>query len=99
MYNGIRNGEHFDARLIQAGWDTSGYDDSDWSPARVTRPTGGQLEAMEMEPIRITDTIEPVASWQTPEGAYIFDIGQNIAGTAEVTVEGAAGDEVVIKYS
>jgi len=99
VFNGIRYGEHFDARLIRAGWDTPGYEDSDWSPARVTRPTGGQLEAMEMEPIRITGTIEPIASWQTPEGAYIFDVGQNIAGTAEITVEGAAGDEVVIKYS
>jgi alpha-L-rhamnosidase len=99
VFNGIRNGEHFDARLAKPGWNTAGFDDSDWCAAKVTRPTGGRLEAMEMEPIRITGTIEPVAHWRTPEGAHVFDTGQNMAGIAAITVDGAAGDEVVVRYS
>jgi alpha-L-rhamnosidase len=99
IFNGIRNGEHYDAQLIRQGWDRDGYDDSEWEAAKVVRPTGGCLEAMEMEPIRITGRITPTKVWQTPEGAWVFDTGQNMAGVAEITVEGKAGDEIVIKYS
>jgi len=99
VFNGIRNGEHFDARLTQSGWDAAGFDDTEWASTKVVRPTGGKLLATEMEPIRITQIIEPVKDWQTREGAYVFDAGQNVAGIAEITVDGADGDEVVIKYS
>lgn len=99
IYNGIRNGEFYDARLEKPGWDTPGFDDSTWDPAAVTRPTGGLLEAMEMEPIRITRRLEPVASWDTPEKTHVFDTGQNMAGIAEITVHGSAGDEITIRYA
>jgi alpha-L-rhamnosidase len=98
-FNGIRNGEFYDARLEQPGWDTAHFDSADWEPAEVTRPTGGLLQAMEMEPIRITRRIRPVAHWQTSENAHVFDTGQNMAGIAEITVEGTAGDEITIRYA
>jgi len=99
VFNGIRNGEHYDARLAQPGWDSPGFDDGEWEQVKVVRPTGGRLQASEIEPIRVTGTIDPVTSWQTPEGAYIFDIAQNVSGIAEITVEGDDGDEIVMKYS
>jgi alpha-L-rhamnosidase len=98
-FNGIRNGEHYDARRALPGWSGTGVDDSQWDPVRVTRPPGGVLKAMEMEPIRITARMEPVSSWQTPEQTHVFDVGQNMAGVAEVAVDGAAGDEIVVRYS
>lgn len=99
VFNGIRNGEFYDARLEHPGWTADGFDDSGWDAARISRPPGGHLEAMEMEPIRVTGTIKPVAHWQTPEGSHVFDTGQNMAGFAAVTVEGAVGDEITIRYS
>ena len=99
VFNGIRNGEHVDARLTRPGWDTSDLDDVGWDAAKITRPPGGVLRAMEMEPIRITGTIEPVSDWQTPEGAYVFDTGQNMAGFIELTIDAKAGDEIVIRYA
>lgn len=98
-FNGIRHGERYDASLEQAGWAEAGFDDAEWGDAAITRPTGGLLEAMEMEPIRVTSTITAVKSWQTPEGAYVFDAGQNISGIARITVAGSAGDEIVVRYS
>ena len=97
-FNGIRNGEHYDARLERSGWDEPGLDESDWDAAKVIRSPGGLLSAMEMEPIRVTDTITPVAQWETPEKGYVFDTGQNMAGIARITVSGSAGDEIVIRY-
>jgi len=99
IFNGIRNGEHCDARLEQPGWNAAGFDDGEWEQARVARPTGGLLEAMEMEPIRVTKRLAPVSHWETPEKSHVFDVGQNMAGIAEITVDGSAGDEIEIRYS
>lgn len=98
-FNGIRNGEHYDAQLEMPGWRLPEFDDADWAAACIIRPPGGRLQAMEMEPIRVTGSIKPVQQWQTPEGAHVFDTGQNMAGFAAITVAGDKGDEIVIRYS
>jgi len=99
VFNGIRNGEHYDARLEQPGWDGAGFDDGEWEQATVTRSTGGLLEAMEMEPIRVTKRLSPVAHWETPDKSHVYDVGQNMAGIAQIAVAGSAGDEIEIRYS
>ena len=42
IYNQLRSGEHFDARLYEPAWNTLGYDDTAWGEALVdnTPPTG-----------------------------------------------------------
>ena len=99
VFNGIRNGEYFDAREDQPGWDTPDFDDSEWDHAKIIRPTGGVLRAMEMQPIRITGTIDPVGKWETSDGAHIYDTGQNMAGIVEVSVEAEEGSEIVIRHA
>jgi len=99
IFNGIRNGEYYDARLEQADWSTLGYDDSKWSPVKIIRPPGGILKAMEFEPIRITSSYKPENFWIAAEGVYVFKSGFNTAGFAEVSITGKAGSEIIIKYS
>lgn len=97
-FNGIRNGEHYDARLELGGWKEPGYDDSGWKPAKIIRGPGGRLEASELEPIKIRREFPAVRKWKTAEG-WVFDIGQNLAGIARLKFRGPAGTQITIKYT
>ena len=98
-YNGIRNGEFYDARLEIPGWNNTEYDDSKWGDVRVVRPPGGNLKSFEMQPIRRVMEFKPIKKWQTPDGSWVFDTGQNASGVARIKVSGKAGTEVTIRYS
>ncbi len=98
-FDGLRNGEHYDARAERPGWDRPGYDDQHWDPAiRVPGP-GGLLEPQIAPPCRIMKTLTPVAVRKLPSGAAVFDFGQNMAGWAQLRVCGPAGTEVVLRYA
>jgi len=98
VFDSIRNGETYDARLEMPGWDRPGYDDGNWSRARIDSGPKGRLEAQMMPPIKVTRTLRPVKVTEVKPGVYVFDIGQNLAGRARLKVSGPAGTEVVLKY-
>lgn len=99
VFNGIRNGEHYDARKELGEWTSASYDDSSWQPAKFMKSPGGLLQAMEMEPIRVRALQPAVKTWTAPSGAYLFDIGQNQAGIGLFRFRGPAGTEITIRYS
>lgn len=98
-FNGIRNGEFYDARLELGDWSCPGYDDSSWEGTKIMKSPGGILKAMEMEPIRLRQIIPAKKMWKTESGNYVFDIGQNQAGVGHYKIRGAAGTEVRFRYS
>ena len=98
FFNGIRNGEHYDARRELGEWTKPGYDDGGWKPARRILPPGGELIAMEMEPIRVRTEIAAKKMWKTKNG-YGFDIGQNQAGVGLFRFRGPRDTEITIRYS
>ena len=53
-YDSIYNGEIYDARLEAAvkGWDTAGYDASEWSAAVATDGPQGTLVSPKIPPVR-----------------------------------------------
>ncbi|MBM3290121.1 MAG: hypothetical protein FJY92_08225, partial [Candidatus Hydrogenedentes bacterium] len=53
-------GEDYDARREQPGWDTPGFDDAKWGPAREVDGPGGALRASEAPPITVAETLKPV---------------------------------------
>jgi alpha-L-rhamnosidase len=98
VFDSIRNGEVYDARLEKEGWDTGEYRDADWPLARIDPGPKGVLKAQMMPPIKVTRTIEPVKLTEPKDGVYVFDMGQNFAGRVRLKVSGAAGTKVVLKY-
>jgi alpha-L-rhamnosidase len=98
-YDGMLNGETHDARLEKAGWDTAGYDDSDWLAAKPVEAPAGRLAAQMIQPIRITGRIRPVSVAQPQPGVFVFDLGQNIAGAARLRVSGPAGARITLRYA
>ena len=98
-FNGIRNGEHYDARLELGAWTEPDYDDSLWEKTKIMKSPGGLLRAMEMEPIRPRAVFPAVRMWKAPSGAYVFDVGQNQAGVGRLRFRGPAGTQIQIRYS
>ena len=94
----IREGEHYDARLEQAGWKMPDFDDSDWGFSQVVDAPKGKLTAQIIQPIKVIETIEPQKLTEPAPGVFVFDLGQNIAGWAQIKLSGPKGTVVKLRY-
>jgi hypothetical protein len=93
-YTSIFGGEDYDASLEQTGWKESGFDDSDWNFAILTREPQGKLVAENDYPLKEMDRFEPEKIVALGDTAWLYDFGQNASGVVELTVKGKAGQEV-----
>lgn len=98
LYDSIYGGQTYDARRELPGWDSAGYNDRGWQPAHIVSPPGGHLTAQPCPPIRVAARIKPVAIKEPKPGLFVFDMGQNFAGWAELTVAGPVGTRVTLRY-
>lgn len=98
VFDCIRNGETYDARLERPKWDAPDFDEADWQAAFAVEGPKGVLSAQDMPPIRVMETLMPVKNTQVKPGVIVFDIGQNFAGWARIVVSGPAGSKVVMRY-
>ena len=99
VYDCIRNGEIYDARLEKPGWDTSGFDDSRWEQADEVTAPKGVLHSQMLPPIRVTQTLKAKTIKQPKPRVYVFDFGQNFAGWVKFKVSGPKGTEVTLRHS
>ncbi len=98
VYNGIYNGETYDARLELPGWNEPGFDDSGWNPVQLTDDGYGRLVAQQAEPVRAVQEIKPVSVTEPQPGVFVFDMGQNFTGWARLKVSGPAGTTVKLRF-
>ena len=102
-YNDLVNGETYDARLEQAGWDRPGFNDSSWRPVELAERPSGTLVAQLTPPTQVMQTL-PVTERLVPRVAdafsrtYIYDFGQNFSGWARLAVFGPRGAKLVLRY-
>jgi len=68
IFDDLRSGVFYDARLEQKGWNEPGFDDSGWRPVIPADTPRGIVKLCEAEPIRIHREIKPVSIRQ---GEYI----------------------------
>ncbi|WP_054026447.1 glycoside hydrolase family 78 protein [Bacillus sp. FJAT-28004] len=99
IFDGLKNGEFYDARLERDGWNEASYNDSSWVSAKIVRGPGGKLKSCQMTQIKIVDTIKPVGLKEIEPGVWVYDLGQNISGWAQIKVSGPAGTEITLTYS
>ena len=97
--NSVYDGEVYDARLETRGWDRPGFDDSAWRAAEVVPGSNGVLSAQMMPPIRIVDTRTPLKMTSPKAGAYVFDMGQNMSGWAQIRARGPRGTSIEMNYA
>lgn len=98
VFDGIRNGETYDAGLEKLSWNTPDYNDADWQPVEVVPGPKGKLVAQMLPPIKITKTLKPVKITEPKPGVYVFDMGQNMAGWAKLKVKGPAGTKILMRH-
>jgi alpha-L-rhamnosidase len=99
VMDSVYNGETYDARLETPGWDRPGYSDADWTPAESVPGPKGTLSSQMMPAIQVVDTIVPLEVSSPRPGVYIYDMGQNFAGWAELRVSGPAGTMVKMRFA
>jgi len=97
IFDDLRQGEHYDARLEQPGWNTAGFDDSSWDDAVRAMPPRGQKRICHAEPIVITNELKPVSVKQIP-GGYLYDFGVNAAGVCRLKISGKAGQKLILEH-
>ena len=59
VFDDLRSGEHYDARLEIDGWNLPEFDDSNWTAAIPTDPARGVYEINDTDPIVITRELFP----------------------------------------
>lgn len=97
-FDGVRNGEHHDARLRLPHWATARFDASQAPAAHVVSAPGGKLVAREHPPIRVTHTLAPRSVKEVSPSVFLYDFGQNLAGWARLRAKAAAGTEVTLRF-
>ncbi|MGA2182339.1 MAG: glycoside hydrolase family 78 protein [Bryobacteraceae bacterium] len=95
----IYGGEVYDARLQTVGWDKAGFDDSHWLPAVAGDPPSLLVSSQMLAPVRVAQTLQPKSVTRDANGAWIFDMGQNMVGWAALRVQGAAGTMVRMRFA
>ena len=97
--DGVYDGEIYDARLEVPGWDKPALDESGWNAVQAMAGPREIVEAQMMPPIRVVDSIVPVAITNPQPGVYVYDMGQNFSGWAQLRVTGAPGTQVEMRFS
>ena len=98
--NNEYDGEAYDTRKEIRGWDRPGFDDSKWMKAEPVQGPAGKLEAQPIAPIRVTQTIKPVALTHPKPNITVFDMGQNMVGWVRLSVKkGKPGTAVRLRFA
>ena len=97
-FNGLRNGENYDARLEIPGWCQAEFDDSAWGAVSVVAGPGGQIRWEKMPPCRVTQTLRPFSVTRNGD-VHIVDMGQAFSGWARIRVKGPAGTTIQLRYA
>lgn len=96
--NNIFLGEHHDARLEKADWNTINEKGKDWKNAVFANGPDGKLVLQMQPPVRVTKVVVPVSKAEIKPGVFVFDMGQNFAGVVRLRVNGPAGTHITLKY-
>ncbi|KAA5824835.1 Bacterial alpha-L-rhamnosidase [Algibacter amylolyticus] len=96
VFNNIYGGDTYDARYELGNWNTVGYDDAKWGNAKIASPKLNKISAQQIPPIKKLKEFAPQKVFKAPDGNWIVDFGQNIAGWVKLNVEEKDGQLIEI---
>ncbi len=95
----IYDGETYDARAEKPGWDSAGFNDTEWAAAaRVNQPID-TLVPQAKETIQAIQDLPVVKVTEPKPGRFVFDFGQNLTGWCRLTVKGKAGEKITLRHA
>ena len=96
-------GEFYDARYEQNGWNEPDYSDETWQVPAINQIDEKfmhtEIVPMERESVRNVYTMEPVAVTNPKEGVYVYDFGQEFSGVCSIILRGKAGECVTLRHA
>ena len=108
----LLDGETYDARKELTGWNTPDYNDSDWQKAAVLGqekpkptspllpvPPAPQLVSQFDQSVQVVEELKPRTVTEKPNGAYVFDLGQNMVGWARLKARAEAGTTIRMRFA
>jgi alpha-L-rhamnosidase len=95
----IYMGEAYDARKEMSGWDSAGFDGSQWKGVDVAAEVNAAIQAYPGVNVRQFAEIKPVGVTEPNEGVFVFDMGQNFAGLVRLKVTGKSGDKITLRFA
>jgi len=99
LHSEIYAGEVYDARLEQEGWNKAGFQDSQWDSVIVSAPPPSILSGEPDTPVRVVEVVKPKNITKAPNGFWLVDLGQNMAGRARMKVNGPTGTVVRLRFA
>ncbi len=99
IFNSIYTAEHHDARLIQPGWNSPGFDDTKWKNAIPVSAPSNNIVAQNLHPIRNVKEIKAAEMVKFSPVNYLFNFGRNISGVTQMKIKGKPGTEVRLIHS
>jgi alpha-L-rhamnosidase len=95
----IYDGESQDARLVQAGWNTAGFNSTAWKSVLTIDSKPLEITAQDYPSIRVERTMEAKTVKEPKPGVYVYDFGQNMSGVERLRVTGPAGTDVRVRFA
>ena len=97
LFDDLRYGEHYDARLEQPGWSLPCFDDSAWRFCSVAPFPKGEQRESPLPPIARLNSLKPCRITRNRNG-YLYDFGCNSAGLCELKLKGERGQRITLSY-
>lgn len=94
----IYDGEDYDARLEQPGWNQTGFNDSQWQPVTIAPTPAAALVGQNFQPVRVEQTLTAQKITNPTRGVYIYDLGQNMVGWERLRVSGPKGTKIRLRF-
>jgi len=101
-YSNLFGGEDFDARLVQRGWNETGFHpERPWEAGLETAGPGGVLKGLSAAapPLRAIATLPPIKRTQINANTWVYDLGQNASIMPRISFRGPRGSSVRIMPS
>lgn len=98
----IYQGEFYDASLEQEGFGNIGFACENWTMAETNMIDSAcfslPLNGKSNEPIRCVEELSPLSVSEPRANVFVYDFGQNFAGTCRIKVTGNAGQILTLRY-
>eukprot|EP00041_Stephanoeca_diplocostata_P034630 m.1188790 g.1188790 ORF g.1188790 m.1188790 type:complete len:564 (+) comp24554_c3_seq2:1260-2951(+) len=106
VMDSVYNGETYDARLEQPGWDTPSFVASATSAAQawtkadvLTDAPKGSLAPWSSPPVSVDRVIAPVSVTEPHPGIFVVDFGVNVAGVCKLSnIKLPTGANVTLRH-
>ena len=96
-FSSIYGGEDYDATLEINGWNSSGFNDSDWNTPVIINDSIGILEPETDNPLKVMQEFPVQQVLTSKTGRTVYDFGQNASVIISLKVKGNRGAKITIR--